>query len=442
MADALFSNPNNFYQDLFTGFNTGVDTSGPSWLTSIAPHGFGTGIGGILGTGLGLALAPFTGGASALIGGALGGLGGNLLGDAFAGESIDPLSALISGIGGGALGGIGGELFGGAAGGAAGTGTDTIAGVGGETALSAADPFGTSPLAGIGSEIGSQIPTQALTESIAPAASLGITGTPTDTGGFASGSATVDMPTFGAGPGGVTDVTGATPADTPIDQQIADWSTYGGTPSAAPSGPIPGADAGVPGSFDAAQTAVNQAGGPVTFDPTTGANTAPNAPSLPKQAMDWIKANKDWLGPGLMGVNFFKQALFPGAIPGMDTLQRNSQLAGQIAGNFGSGNLTPQQQAMYDRQLAGQIAALKSRFASMGLSGSPMETQAINDASNAIFASTAQLINQNASTALSAIGAANAPTLAIANQSLQDDAELSKAIAFLAASAIGASGHA
>ena len=54
-----------------------------------------------------------------------------------------------------------------------------------------------------------------------------------------------------------------------------------------------------------------------------------------------------------------------------------------IAERNATGTLTPEQQAQSQKLLAGQIAAIKSRYAQMGLTGSTSELQDIQAAENA-----------------------------------------------------------
>jgi hypothetical protein len=113
-------------------------------------------------------------------------------------------------------------------------------------------------------------------------------------------------------------------------------------------------------------------------------------------------------------------------------LNSNAGLARNIAETNANG-LNPAQAALSQQQIQGQIAAIKAKYAQLGLSGSTAEQQDIEHAQNANLAASSQAITNNAQTALSAIGSANASTLPIAQQQLQDDKSLGEAIALLAA---------
>ena len=151
----------------------------------------GGGIGGAVGTGLGLALAPETGGLSLAIpaaGGALGaGLGGELTG------SKDPLKqALIGGV----MGGLGGAAFGGSD--MAGLFTDPAAGAEAADTAALGAAYGPVPEGAAASGMGSGIPASGLP-------SLG------DNAGSAAGNAATGNTTI-AGMTPAPDVTPQAPA--------------------------------------------------------------------------------------------------------------------------------------------------------------------------------------------------------------------------------------
>lgn len=366
---------------------------------------FGAGIGEILATMAGAALAPETGGASLLLPiamGAAGGFGGNLLGDLFTGQSIDPL-ALAVGTGAGALtGGIGGALGAG--------GSEAVAG--------GADPFGA---ASVNPDF-EGVAAQAAAGGAGPAtADLAITGAGVGDmgGGFASGSTFATPATFGdptRGAGGVPAAAGTTGGG--AGSVTPDADNFPGTPASS--------QLQMPGGVMQASS---------VSDPSTLAGGSGMA-GLPQDLMAFLKGNKDLLGPLMMGGSLLKSALFPNKIPGQDELGQTGGIARGIAQNFGGGNLTPQQQAASDVLLRQQISDIKAHFANLGLSGSDAEKQMIIDTQNKNFANQAQAQNVNASTALSAVGAANTPTIAIANQQVADDERLSQMLAALAAASI------
>lgn len=106
---------------------------------------------------------------------------------------------------------------------------------------------------------------------------------------------------------------------------------------------------------------------------------------------------------------------------------------GQQQVNLGtSGQLNPGQQAALQEQLQAGIAGIRSRYASMGMSGSTSEAQAIAGAQQAYAAQIAEMSQQEINTGLTALGQSSSANTALANQQMQSDQGLSQAIAALA----------
>ncbi len=429
--------------------------------------GIGGGLGGTLGSILGVALAPETGGLSLAIPaglGALGGVAGNALGDAVTGEGWSPLGAAESGLAGGVGGGIGGAL----------SGPASVAG--GGTAAAAADPFGAGPAflggdASLGAEAAGAAPAAGAASSapaIAPVADPAISGLPIEqqisgelgpsqgalaseppagassAGGPGLGAASPVSPSVSAG-GANIDPADAALHDAALQKALNQaagqpFSSDAGFAGAVGSDVVPG---GVP--LSGSQALVGTEVGPKQFNSIgdllgsgkvadTGGLFGAQGPL--SGVSSFLKNNSTALGLGGLGLSLGKQALFPPKIPGADQLGANAGLARSIAENFGSGGLNGAQSAASQQALASQISAIKAKYAGMGLSGSTAEQQDIQNAQNANLASQSQAINQNAQTALSALGVSNAPTQAIAQQALQDDKDLSEAIALMAAAGL------
>lgn len=385
---------------------------------------FGTG-GGLLGSLLGAVLAPETFGLSiplgAAIGGGLGGVGGNLLGDAITHTPVDPLGLIGSGLGGaaggyglgssGILGGAGGifDATGGAGpaflGGSGSLGAPA-SGLGGTSAAAAASPFGNEALTGA---------TSALPTSIS--------------GGVGTGSL--------AGGAGADTLAGGASSVPALVGGTADFTAPGNLGSALALG-AGGSPAGALGAGQLAPGLQNLTGGSGLFGPG----------GVLGDVGSWIGRNKDLIGGGLIASNIGKQLLSPPTIPGQGNLDASTilahNLAGELAGRASAGSaLTPEQQASANATLQGQIAAIKAHYAQLGMSGSSAEQTDIAQAQNralgnqaGIQTQNAELSNQQASTALQAVNAANAPTIAIANQQLSQDQQLSDAIAQMAAAAL------
>lgn len=390
----------------------------------------GGGLGGTLGSILGVALAPETGGLSLALPaglGALGGFAGNALGDAVTGERFDPGAAALSGAAGGVGGGIGGALSG------------PSAALGGGTAAAAADPFGAGPAflggeaslgadaaAGTGSALGSSAP------AIAPVADPGISGLPIE-GQIAnelgpSGGALSSGGTGVAGPGGGVGAA-VDPVAAPASAPTA--SVAGGVD---PNDPLAAFRAlAAPQSAGAASPNVSSTLSSAGVADPTGGLFGSNGPL--SGVKEFLKSNRDLIGPAGLALSLGKSALFPSKIPGQDTLAGNAGIAQNIA-TQNSGGLNPSQSAASQQSLDKQISDIKAKYASLGLAGSTAEQQDINNARNSNLASQAQAVDNNAKTALAALGVSNAPTQAIAQQQLSDDKELSEAIALMAAAGL------
>ena len=404
----------------------------------------GGGLGGILGTVLGVALAPETGGLSLAIPaalGAAGGFGGNALGDLFTGETFSPLQAGESAVGGA----IGGGLAG--AGGISGLAN----GIGGSSAAAASDPFGAAggftSDAGFGGAVGSDIVPGGANEVLSSAPAV-------EAPALAPGSDLAISGTAVPSPGG-----GVASFATP-ETSLASFG--GGNPVAAAPAAGPAASAaGAPGSIDSIDTLL-QTLGTSGADPFNGGLSADaglagavgpgivpggGTPDLgggfgPKDLLALLKGNKDLIGPGLLAGGYLKNLVAPQGIPGSGLLTANAGLASGIAAQNAGGNLTPAQQAQSDLLLKNQINAIKGKFANLGLSGSDAELAEIRDAQNKNLGTSASTETANQQTALTAIGAADAPTLAVAQQQIQDDNDLSKMLAALAAASISTGGKA
>lgn len=424
--------------------------------------GLGGGLGGILGSILGVALAPETGGLSLalpVLGGLAGGAGGNLLGDAVTGQPVDPLGLALSagggalgGLGGGLggvgglLGGAGGEAAGGAAGAAAPAITDalggagpaflggteslgaggaaTAAGLGGGSAAAAADPFGGAGLASVLGQGGAA-------------------------GGPLAGNA--GLPAAGDA------LAGGSSAGTLVGGGGAD--TLGGGGAAGAAGSAPALTGGAATPLDAASfpstsgidQTLAQAVGPANYPGATNPGILGglfDKGGVLSDLAGTLGRNKDLIGPGLLAGSIGKQLLAPSAIPGAAGLNNDASLlrnlGGQFAGASTTGSaLTPSEQAAADQTLQGQIAAIKAHYAGLNMSGSSPEKADIADAQNKSLANKAateatnqQVAISQANTAMSAIGAAGAPTTAIAQQQLADDQALQDAIMMAAAASL------
>lgn len=143
------------------------------------------------------------------------------------------------------------------------------------------------------------------------------------------------------------------------------------------------------------------------------------------------------------------QALAVGGI-GLDALKGNQKtgaeksLAGNaaqentIAQNIQNGTLNPTQQATIQQQTNDAINTIKSKYASMGLSGSTIEQQAIQQVRDQSVLLGQQVAQQAATGALNALGASDGIYQQLMNSALSGDESLMKALAAMGAAGTSA----
>lgn len=120
------------------------------------------------------------------------------------------------------------------------------------------------------------------------------------------------------------------------------------------------------------------------------------------------------------------------AIAGSQNAVGNEQFALAKAGQ-----LAPGQMAAINQQLEDGITQIRSKYASMGMSGSTSEQQAISQLQNAAASTVANAIQAELNTGLTALGQADSATQALANQQIQSDNALTQAIAMLSGAPSG-----
>lgn len=268
-------------------------------------------------------------------------------------------------------------------------------------------------------------------------AALGGTGGFATGGGFDSALQSVGLPTF------TGNATATTPAGAAVDTLLQDQS---GTATLNPTGGInitpaggatitPSTGSGASG-FDlngnSASAATPGAASPAPVNPlgSSGgfASTLKNLGISPMQA----------LSVAGLGAN----ALAGNKKTGAEINAAAGANAAQTTGNAlisegQAGTLPPGQLAALQTELDQGIAAIRSRYAEMGMSGSTSEAEAIQQAQQAMAANVAQLAQQEVTTGLSALGQGTQANAAIAQQQMQSDAGLSQAIAMLAGTPSG-----
>lgn len=372
----------------------------------------GGGVGGALGTLAGVALAPFTGGASLFLPaltGALGGFGGTALGNLIGGETFNLGPALLAGAGG-ALGGLGaGALSGGALGG--------LGGVGGLSAGAAEGAAGAGLVGDMGGLVGSGAG-EGLAGSIAPQLALP----------SAAPALTAPEGAFFSGIPGIVNEGQAAGLGLP--------GMLGGDTVASGAGTAGDVLAGLDPVYGSVPTASGALGDVSTLSSAPGFGFPTDGGGIWNALKDFYKNNRDLIGGGSLLYSLGKGILGGNKPYGADELAANAGMARSIAQQFGSGNLTPAQQAAHDKNLSGAIAAIKSKYAGLGLSGSTAEVADIEDAKRRAEAGMAAAINENVRTALGALGVGNSGIQALARGQVSNDNDLARAIAMLATAGV------
>lgn len=156
----------------------------------------------------------------------------------------------------------------------------------------------------------------------------------------------------------------------------------------------------------------------------------------------------DWLKSGVKGITPMQALSGAGAIAsavkgnqpleGENQLKQNAALSGGVAGDLANtlstGKLPPGAQASIDKQVNDSISSIKSKYAQMGLSGSDMERQAIDQARATGQELAFKYASEATQTGLTALGASDAVYTQIMQNALQKDQGLTDALAKLASS--------
>jgi hypothetical protein len=382
---------------------------------------------------------------------------------------------------------------------AAGVGTATpgaAAGTGGAvsgiTPQATTDPFGLGPTGGgaapgVGGTDFAGLPTADSSVNI-PQGDGGPPGSPAGPGGVNSGDPTapgINDP--------LTQLAQAAPSGGgDIDSEIAQWiAQYGGGGSPSVASAVNASGVLDPNTFPSTSSIDRAIDPSLGTPPNSGvsANATPSSSGIGQ----FIKDNKDWLGPLLGVAGLGKQLLAPGlsiapgqgrtsvagltaqqqalidelaalrqstltpaAQQGSQALTKATSQAQQFADQLLSGKLTPEQSQLVSNNLAATLSTIKSRYGSLGqgTSTSEMEDEAAATAASVGGAGALQQQNtaqgiqleQLASTdaqasvqeLLTASGVQSNSTNTLLAQQEAQDAQLSQMIARLAAALSGA----
>lgn len=133
-----------------------------------------------------------------------------------------------------------------------------------------------------------------------------------------------------------------------------------------------------------------------------------------------------------IGANLLKGSSKTGAENNLSAISDQQQATGtELINNARNGQLPPGLDSSITNAMNDQISAVKSKFASMGMSGSSSEQAAIQQVQQAATQERTQQIQQILTQGLSALGSAGQTDQAIVNQQTQSDKSLYDAIAAL-----------
>lgn len=205
-----------------------------------------------------------------------------------------------------------------------------------------------------------------------------------------------------------------------IPQSVGNWASNLG--STAPSA--------------AGQVLTDAAGNPVAsaVPGAAGASTAPAAASTAGGVTGFLKNNANWLVPAagqVLGAasNSANQKSIAQSEAALKAQAAGLDAQGQqLLSSASTGTLPPGAQNLLDRQLETETAGIRSQYASMGLSGSSMEGQAIAAAQNNAITKRFDLATSLSSTGLQMLNASSPIYQKLFEQGLQQDQGLQEAL--------------
>lgn len=293
------------------------------------------------------------------------------------------------------------------------------------------------------------------------ASALGAGGLATGAGAgvpFAAGAGQIGST---AGSGLDSAISGALPgldsAVLPANAQLTSGPAlnFPGMGAGAGVDPSAAASAGVSGDPFSAPGVSNWSAGATPTAPTAGATSAASAGG---GVTDWLSKNSTTLGLGAAGVGasllspFLSRAVSPPlpnqgqltATADKATAQANDLLGQQkaLTDPLTTGVLPAAQQQAIDNATNDAITTVKSKYAGMGLSGSTMELEAINNVKNQAATAKVSMETQLAQTglqmgnqALADMNLTDQVYTTIMNATLSQDQSLQQAIARMAGAA-------
>lgn len=377
--------------------------------------------GGLTDVGVTAGLAgPIAGG---LATGAIGAAGGAALSGITGGNPLT--GALTGGLTGGAVGALG-PAIGSAVGGATGLSPGVATGVGDVLAGTAAGAAGSALTGGS--------PLTGALEGGAVGGVMGLGGSGTSGPATASGTAAVSPSAGGiasaggaGGPGAVSLPSGGNPA---VDLSSADFT---GTLPGSTVGVAPGATFGSSGNF------VPGPGGSSTGNFTPGTASAGGAGGIANNMLGFFENNPGMLlGAGALGLDMM---MGNQPLPAESQVQNNAASEGSVGKTLSSyifsGTLPSGMQDIVDANTNSAIAAVKGNYAKMGLSGSTMEQQAVNQVHQAAAAQVSQIAEQLLQQGQGFSALSNQEFNTLLQAQMQQDAALQQALGSFAGGLAG-----
>lgn len=290
------------------------------------------------------------------------------------------------------------------------------------------------------------------------------------TGGMAAGGGAV-APTFGAesfGPsmplpsgGGAPSITPAQIGSGAVDASGGQFNPITGVISAAPTasnfaagGAAPVSSMALPpagmDSFAASNFANEAGSGAISPSTLAAARSALGSPGAPAGAaspglfgtgISLGDVAKLALPAGVLGFAAANRPKLPDTTATTNTLNNQatnlSAQSAQLTSPLTTGVLPAGAQASIDDAVRSAQAAIRSRFASQGLSGTPMEAEALNSAEMSGKEQGFQIAQQLAQTGLSEAQLSSSIYESILQNTLQQDQQLQNAITNFATAAAG-----
>ena len=172
--------------------------------------------------------------------------------------------------------------------------------------------------------------------------------------------------------------------------------------------------------------------------PVQGPVAPPTDPSLFKQATGFLGDNYKWMLPAL-GIGYSAlQSNKP--VPGEGQMQayaqRMTQMGNQLTDPLMTGQLPPGYQSAFDRMQQSAEAAIKSKYAKQGISGSSMERSELANVPQQIETQKLQFAQSLATQGMQAMGLGGTAYNNIAKNTIEQDKMLSDALARFGAAAI------